>query len=43
VFEKTGNKYTYSVTNMNTATPVNDTQFVFDVKKFPGAEIIDLR
>ena len=43
VFEKTGNKYTYSVTNMNTATSVNDTQFLFDAKKFPGVEVIDLR
>ncbi len=43
VFEKTGNKYTYSVTNMNTAAPVNDTQFVFDAKKYPGAEVVDLR
>ncbi len=43
VYEKTGNKYTYSVTNMNTASPVNDTQFIFDAKKFPGAEVIDLR
>lgn len=43
VFEKTGNKYTYSVTNMNTATPVSDTQFTFDAKKYPGAEVVDLR
>ena len=43
VYEKTGNKYTYSVTNMNTASLVNDTQFIFDAKKFPGAEVIDLR
>jgi outer membrane lipoprotein-sorting protein len=43
VFEKTGNKYTYSVTGMNTTTPVNDNQFVFDIKKYPGAELVDLR
>jgi hypothetical protein len=43
VFEKTGNKYTYSVTGMNTTAPVNDTQFVFDAKKYPGAEVVDLR
>ena len=43
VFEKTGNKYTYSVTNMNTATPVNDTQFIFNAKKYPGVEVVDLR
>lgn len=43
VFEKTGNKYTYSVTNMNTASPVSDGQFIFDSKKYPGVEVVDLR
>ena len=43
VFEKAGNKYTYSVAKMNTTDPVSDGQFVFDAKKFPGVEIIDLR
>ncbi|MDO9374273.1 MAG: outer membrane lipoprotein carrier protein LolA [Bacteroidota bacterium] len=43
VFEKAGNKYTYSVAKMNTTVPVNDAQFVFDAKKYPGVEIIDLR
>ncbi len=43
VFEKAGNKYTYSVASMNTATPVSDAQFVFDAKKYPGAEVVDLR
>lgn len=36
VFEKTGNKYTYSVKNMNTKAAVKDAQFVFDAKKNPG-------
>ena len=43
LFEKSGNKYTYSVTNMNTNTPIGDAQFTFDAKKFPGAEVVDLR
>jgi len=43
VFEKAGNKYTYSVNGMNTSTVVSDSQFYFDAKKFPGTEIIDLR
>ena len=43
VFEKSGNKYTYSIKNMNTKTPIADGQFVFDAKKFPGTEVIDLR
>lgn len=43
VFEKTGNIYTYAVAKMNTNANVNDTQFVFDAKKFPGVEVVDLR
>jgi outer membrane lipoprotein carrier protein len=43
VFEKTGNRYTYAVSSMNTATAVADGQFVFDAKKYPGVEVVDLR
>jgi outer membrane lipoprotein-sorting protein len=43
VFEKAGNIYTYSVSKMNTTSLVNDTQFVFDSKKYPGVEVVDLR
>ena len=43
VFEKAGNKFTYSVKNMNTKAAVSDAQFVFDAKKNPGVEIIELR
>jgi outer membrane lipoprotein carrier protein len=43
VFEKTGNKYTYTVSGMNTNATVNDAQFVFDAKKYPGVEVVDLR
>ncbi|MFT3680509.1 MAG: outer membrane lipoprotein carrier protein LolA [Ferruginibacter sp.] len=43
LFEKTGNRYTYSMGNMNTNANINDTQFVFDAKQFPGTEVIDLR
>ena len=43
VFEKTGNIYTYSIANMNTTAPVNDAQFSFDAKKYPGVEVVDLR
>jgi outer membrane lipoprotein carrier protein len=43
VFEKTGNRYTYSVSGMNTAGTVADAIFVFDAKKYPGVEVVDLR
>lgn len=36
VFEKAGNKYTYSVTKMNTSAPISDDLFVFDAKNIPG-------
>ncbi len=43
VFEKTGNRYTYNVSSMNTSSAVADAQFVFDAKKYPGVEVVDLR
>ena len=43
VFEKNGNRYTYSVGNMKTNTPVPDASFVFDAKSHPNVEVVDLR
>ncbi len=43
VFEKTGNRYTYAVSNMNTKSVIADAQFIFDQKKYPGVEVVDLR
>ena len=43
VYEKTGNRYTYSVSNMNTTSNIADNIFVFDAKKYPGVEVVDLR
>lgn len=43
LFEKSGNKYNYSVSNLNGKANVTDAQFVFDAKQYPGAEVVDLR
>jgi outer membrane lipoprotein-sorting protein len=43
IFEKTGERYTYSLSNMNTTTLIPDNVFVFDEKKYPDTEVVDLR
>lgn len=43
VLENAGNKYTYTVTSMKTNSPLSDAVFVFDKKKYPGVEEVDLR
>lgn len=43
VLENAGNRYSYTVTTMKTNSPMADNQFVFDKKKYPGVEEIDLR
>ncbi len=43
VLENAGNRYSYTVSNMKTNLPIGDNQFVFDKKKYPGVEEVDLR
>jgi len=43
VLEKAGNRYTYTVSNMKTNGAMADNLFVFDKKKYPGVEEVDLR
>ena len=43
VLEKTGNRYSYTVNSLTPNTAIDDGQFLFDAKKFPGIEIVDLR
>ena len=43
IFEKNGNRYTYSTTSLVPNAVVSDATFVFDVKKYPGVEVVDLR
>lgn len=43
VFEKAGNRYTYTVSGMNTSNNITDATFLFNQKNYPGMELIDLR
>jgi outer membrane lipoprotein carrier protein len=43
IFEKTGNRFTYSINNMKTDLALSDAAFSFDTKKYPGVEVVDLR
>jgi outer membrane lipoprotein carrier protein len=43
VLENAGNRYTYTVSTMKTNLPIADNVFVFDKKKYPGVEEVDLR
>lgn len=43
VFEKTGNRYTYSVSNMQTNAVIAEPVFVFEKAKYPGVDVVDLR
>ena len=43
VFEKNGNRYIYTITSMKTNTAIPESMFVFDTKKYPKVEVIDLR
>lgn len=43
VFDKNGSIHTYTVNNQVPNLIFQDNQFVFDVKKHPGCEVVDLR
>ncbi len=43
MFDKAGNLYKYSITKFNAAAKLEDGSFMFDPKKYPGVEVIDLR
>jgi len=43
MFDKTGNKYTYTFDNLKTNINPDDSTFKFDATKYPGVEVIDLR
>jgi outer membrane lipoprotein-sorting protein len=43
IFDKNGNRYTYSIKTFSPNFAVNTGSFMFDAKKFPGVEVVDLR
>jgi outer membrane lipoprotein carrier protein len=43
MFDKSGNRYKYTLSKFNPNANVPDAFFTFDPKKYPGVEIIDLR
>ena len=43
MFDRSGNKYKYTITKFTPNIKVEDAYFTFDPKKFPGVEVIDLR
>lgn len=43
VIEKSGTRYSYTVNTLTSNGTIDDKQFVFDAKKYPGVEVVDLR
>lgn len=43
MFDKSGNRYKYTITKFVANIKVDDAFFMFDPKKYPGVEVIDLR
>lgn len=41
--EKTGNRYSYTVTAIKPSVAVSDADFTFNKTKYPGVEVVDLR
>jgi len=43
MFDKSGNRYKYSITKFSPNVKVDDAFFTFDPKQYPGIDVIDLR
>jgi outer membrane lipoprotein-sorting protein len=43
VLEKTGDRYSYTVTTLKPNQAMEDKNFVFDKSKYPGVEVVDLQ
>ena len=43
MYDRAGNVFTYSISGFNPKFQAADTFFEFDTKKYPDAEVVDLR
>lgn len=43
IFDKNGNRYTYTIKTFNPNIKVPESTFAFDAKLYPGVELVDLR
>jgi outer membrane lipoprotein-sorting protein len=43
IFDKNGNRYTYSIKTFTSNIKVPESTFAFDAKLYPGVELVDLR
>jgi outer membrane lipoprotein-sorting protein len=43
LYDKNGSSYSTLIREFVTDTPMNDAEFTFDVKKYPGVEVVDMR
>lgn len=43
IFDKNGSRYTYTINTFTPNANVPETMFSFDVKQYPGVELVDLR
>ncbi|MEO8416036.1 MAG: outer membrane lipoprotein carrier protein LolA [Ginsengibacter sp.] len=43
IYQKTGDKYTYTIASLKTNTNLPDNLFVFNAKDYPKVEVVDLR
>jgi len=43
MFDKSGNRYKYTISKFTPNANITDASFTFDASKYPGVEVIDLR
>ncbi|GAA4327452.1 outer membrane lipoprotein carrier protein LolA [Flaviaesturariibacter amylovorans] len=43
ILNKDGNRYSYTINTFNAAAKATDAEFMFNAKRYPGVEVVDLR